>query len=157
MCLLRLHIFSELIRKGLGLSEECFDSRRLLRLVQYQLAGRIDDQLLQTVDGFLALRVKGADGIHFIAPHLNADRIVLRQRKHVENPASYSKLSDIFHLIFLLIPHTYKVRRQFLQIHRVSRCDLPDTAPHLIRRRHSVHQGIVRRDQRHALFLTNCL
>ena len=60
-----------------------FNADLFLLIIKHQFARRIDNQFIQIFNRFLAFHIKRTDRIDLVTPHLDADRIVLRQWKYI--------------------------------------------------------------------------
>ena len=70
---------------------------------QHDFRGRVQYHFFQLLYRPLALRIKAADGIHLIAPQLDPDRKLLRQRENIHNTATDGELSHTVYLCHALV------------------------------------------------------
>ena len=107
-----------------------------------KFAGRIDRDLIQIFDHALALHIKVAQRVHLIAPELHTQRIFLRERIDIKDPAPDRKFSRRLNLITAHISHLYKLFFQFLQIYRVSDLKFFDCRGKAFWLCHLIHQRV---------------
>ena len=67
------------------------------RGVQHHFAGRQHHQLLQAPQGPLGRRIEPADGLHFVAPELQAHRLLIERRKQVDDAAPDAEIAPVLH------------------------------------------------------------
>ena len=79
-------------------------------------------------DGALGEGVKASDGIHLIAPKLDAVRVFLGQVKNVDDAAANGKLAGGLHLVGALIAHVYKGCGEMLFVEGGAGADAKDIA-----------------------------
>ena len=65
--------------------------------LQHHFAGRQHHQLLQAPQGPLGRRIEPADGLHFVAPKLQAHRLLIERRKQVDDAAPDAEIAPVLH------------------------------------------------------------
>ena len=114
--LLGEHLLPEILLLALGLFPDCLLSPFHRLFGEKHLRRRINRHFFQILYGPLALHIETADGIDFIPPQFDTPRILLCQRKDVEDTAADGKLAAAFHLRFSLIAQAYQLPFHFFQI-----------------------------------------
>ena len=110
-------IIPELLYHGLLLFFDGFQALFQHILVKDHFCRRIYGNFFQIFYRTLAFRIKTADGINFISPQLDPDRVIQRQGENIDNAAPDRKLPRNLGLGVAFVAHAQKLSAQFFQIH----------------------------------------
>ena len=149
-------IIPELLYHGLLLFFDGFQSFFQHFLIKDHLRCRIYGNLFQVFYRTLAFRVKAADGINFISPQFDPDRIIQGQGENIDNAAPDRKLPRSLGLGVAFIAHSQKLSAQFLQIYCAVISENQGMVSDNFQRKKVIHASAYTGDHGYAFFLQEC-